>query len=63
MRPLILGLSFLIATAASCSPAQQAASAPTATRTNAEQEILTLQREVALDVGAQSRHARRALPR
>lgn len=44
MRPLILGLCVLIATAASSCAARQAASAPTATPT-AEQEILTLSRE------------------
>jgi hypothetical protein len=44
MRRLILGLSFLIATAASCSSAQQPAAAPTATAAQGEQEILTLSR-------------------
>ena len=45
MRSLILGLCLLIATAAwSCAP-QQAATAPAANRTKAEQEILTLSRD------------------
>ena len=42
MRPLILGLSFFIATATSSCAAQPA---PAATRTTAEQEILNLSRE------------------
>jgi hypothetical protein len=45
MRPLILGLCVLIATAASSCAARQTAVTPTATRTTAEQEILTLSRE------------------
>jgi hypothetical protein len=45
MRQLILGLSFLIATAASSGGAQQPAAAPTATPTKAEQEILSLSRD------------------
>jgi hypothetical protein len=45
MRQLILGLCFLIATAASSGAAQQSASAPAATRTKAEQEILNLSKD------------------
>jgi ketosteroid isomerase-like protein len=45
MRPLILGLCVLIATAASSCAARQTAATPTATRTTAEQEILTLSKE------------------
>jgi hypothetical protein len=45
MRPMIFGLSFLIATAASSGAAQQPAAPPAATPTKAEQEILTLSRD------------------
>lgn len=45
MRPLILGISFLITIAASSAAAQQTTAAPTATRTKEEQEILTLSRD------------------
>jgi hypothetical protein len=45
MRPLILRLCFLIASTVSCAAAQQPATAPTATRTKAEQEILTLSKD------------------
>ena len=45
MRPLILGLSFLIASVTSSCAAQQTTAAPTATRTKAEQEILNLSRD------------------
>src|SRR5687768_16548884 len=45
MRPLIPGLSLLIATAVSSCAAQQTAAAPPVTRTKAEQEILRLSRD------------------
>ena len=45
MRPLILGISFLITIAASTGAAQQTAAAPAATPMKEEQEILTLSRD------------------
>jgi len=45
MKPIILGLCLVIATAGSSCAAQQPAAAPTATHSKEEQEILTLSRD------------------
>jgi hypothetical protein len=45
MKPSLLGLCFLIATAASSAAAQQTATAPAAAPTKAEQELLTLSKD------------------
>ena len=45
MKASIIGLCFVIATAASSAAAQQPAGAPTASPTKAEQELLTLSRD------------------
>jgi Domain of unknown function (DUF4440) len=45
MKASLIGLCFLIATATSSAAAQQAATAPTAPPTKAEQEVLTLSKD------------------